>query len=281
VKLIENITSQKPARMIYHYASATGLIGILDKKTLWATNHLHLNDRQELKIATHVFREEARASTLNEEQRAVFLKVIQKLEAPSFIVSLSEHGDLLSQWRAYCPGGDGYALGFSPENPIFESAREKSFNLIRCVYKTEEQRKLCKILLSEFADFFASFKPQRDRDLSEQIRTLFKGYEFKFSLAALNASFKQKGFSEEGEWRLVSQYPERLVSDLGYRTGRFGITPYYPLPLSQGSRKPHIDHLVIGPSSNRKAAKEAINFALKTYGFEGTKVSMSNTPLRK
>jgi hypothetical protein len=36
-----------------------------------------------------------------------------------FVSSFSERGDQLSQWRAYCPGGKGYSLGFRQNNALF------------------------------------------------------------------------------------------------------------------------------------------------------------------
>ncbi|WP_353867109.1 DUF2971 domain-containing protein [uncultured Desulfovibrio sp.] len=36
-----------------------------------------------------------------------------------FICCLSEHGDILSQWRTYADDGRGFAIGFSVENTNF------------------------------------------------------------------------------------------------------------------------------------------------------------------
>jgi hypothetical protein len=128
LRIVDRFIRQRPDDTIYHYTNASGLIGILKTRAIWATSHLHLNDGLEFEIAAKLFREELEHSSLTEKQHQVFWELIKQMQEPRFILSFSQHRDRLSQWRAYCTGGDGYALGFSAENPIFESAQQKSFN---------------------------------------------------------------------------------------------------------------------------------------------------------
>jgi hypothetical protein len=281
VRLNEDFVRQKPERMVYHYTNAAGLIGILKSKSIWATtSHLHLNDRLEFKTAAKLFVQKLAQSSLTEPQRRFFTRFIEEQQKPRFVMSFSEHHDGLSQWRAY-GGGEGYALGFSEANPIFTSAQEVSFGLVKCVYKRTKQGEFCGILISEFQELVISNRCMNEFDLEQQIRTFFRHYEWTYAVALLSASFKHWGFREEAEWRLVSQYPDDLVSKLHYRTGRFGVTPYYALPLGLSDRKACIDRLVIGPNANRRAARESLKRALVTHGFGDTEIVVSNTPLRQ
>jgi Protein of unknown function (DUF2971) len=172
-------------------------------------------------------------------------------------------------------------LGFSVENPIFKSERGRIFNLIKCEYEQTEQRRLCKILVSEFVDVLASQNLTDQQDVSQELRAFFQTYNWTYALALFSASFKHKGFSEEGEWRFVSQYPDELIMNLAYRNGRFGVTPYYPLALSVGGGEGRIDAIRIGPTANKKIAMESLQFALKTHGFDDTEILVSDTPLRQ
>jgi hypothetical protein len=280
VRLIEDFVRQKPERMVYHYTNAAGLIGILKSKSIWATSHLHLNDRLEFKTAAKLFAQKLAQSSLTKPQRRFFMGFVEEQQKPRFVMSFSEHHDRLSQWRAY-GGGEGYALGFSEDNPIFKSAQEVSFGLVKCVYKRAKQAEFCGILIAEFQELVASNHGMNEFDLEQQIRTFFRHYEWTYAVALLSASFKHWGFREEGEWRLVSQYPDDLVSKLDYRTGNFGVTPYYALPLSLSDTKAHLDRLVVGPNENRRVARESLQRALVTHGFGETEIVVSNTPLRR
>jgi hypothetical protein len=225
VRLIDEFVRQKPDRMIYHYTSAPGLIGILKTKSIWATSHLHLNDRLEFGMAAKLFWRQLRRSALTEPEQRFFTSLVEKQQRPSFVTSFSEHHDRLSQWRSY-GGLEGYALGFSEANPIFASAQAASFGLIKCEYRRSKQREFCDILISEFRDLVTSNRGINPPDVEQQIRTFFKHYDWTYALSLLSASLKHKGFSEEGEWRFVSQYPDDLIPKLAYRRGRFGVTPY-------------------------------------------------------
>jgi hypothetical protein len=278
--LIDEFVRQKPDRMIYHYTSAPGLIGILKTKSIWATSHLHLNDRLEFGTAAKLFRRQLKESPLTEPQQRLFISLVEKQQRPSFVTSFSEHHDRLSQWRSY-GGSEGYALGFSEANPIFSSAQAASFGLIKCEYRRSKQREFCDILISEFHDLMTSNRSINPPDIEQQIRKFFKHYDWTYALSLLSASFKHRGFSEEGEWRFVSQHPDDLIPKLAYRPGRFGVTPYYALPLSPNSTASCIDRIVIGPTGNRRAARQSLKQVLTTYGYNTTELVVSHTPLRQ
>ncbi len=55
-----------------------------------------------------------------------------------YVSSFSERPDLLSQWRGYCPGGNGYCLGFERE-VIEDYCVENGMRLEKCLYSHDEQ----------------------------------------------------------------------------------------------------------------------------------------------
>jgi hypothetical protein len=129
---IDSQTTIKPPDHLYHYTSIEGVKGILEKRLLQASEIHFLNDTQEFKYSANILNEIV--STLREKfppDREVayypsppslytksfiqiFIPFVEQVlfippdEAPICIFSLSENGDLLSQWRGYCPFSGGY-----------------------------------------------------------------------------------------------------------------------------------------------------------------------------
>lgn len=99
---------------LYHYTSADGLKGILESKSLWASEDRNLNNDSEIGLGLDLALE-----TLENDDR---LKFTSPLVAPllkdvfqefaAFVVCFTTRRDLLSQWRAYGDDGRGYCLGF-------------------------------------------------------------------------------------------------------------------------------------------------------------------------
>ncbi|MGF7183918.1 DUF2971 domain-containing protein [Tunturiibacter psychrotolerans] len=202
-----------------------------------------MNDRKEYKIAAKLLKVEIEKTKLKSHERRLLLGLINQAQQASFILSFSERGDLLSQWRAYCSEGHGYSLGFSQHHAVFRSAKQHSFNLIRCEYDPTRQRKLCKQLIANFVErYFGSAEYRGSEDMADRIKAFFNRYQWQYTLALLSSSLKHKGFAEEEEWRLVSQYPDDLIPNLEYRVGRFGVTPYYSLPIIVGDEQKLIDN---------------------------------------
>ena len=50
-----------------------------------------------------------------------------------FVASFSENGDQLSQWRAYCPKGNGFSIGFRYSDLSY-LLKTTGFRLVKCIY---------------------------------------------------------------------------------------------------------------------------------------------------
>jgi hypothetical protein len=140
-----------PEKSLCHYTSATGLIGILESKQLYATDVRFLNDSQELLYAVDLAKQYLTNQPLQskDDERKAFadfaLKLLDTkdnlvviLGTPTFVASFSEENDLLSQWRGYCPNGNGFAISFSPDC-IMELAKAHRWQLLKCLYSKREQ----------------------------------------------------------------------------------------------------------------------------------------------
>jgi hypothetical protein len=283
MEALDKFIREKPAACLYHYTGAAGLIGIVESGKLWATDYRHLNDRKEYRIGAKLLEDELDNYRLEDKHRRAFDRLVAQTQKTCYVFSFSEKGDQLSQWRAYCPGGNGYALGFQQSNALFASAKQHSFNLVRCVYDLREQKELCRYLVESFRDGMIrkqSWWPSQ-KDVPSRVRAFFTRYQWNLALALVMAALKHRGFEEEREWRLVSQYPEEALYGVGFRSGRFGVTPYFELPLTlkeDDSRQ--IDEIVIGPTSNRVASRAALDVFLGKRGIAVGGIKVSPTPLR-
>ena len=168
---------------------------------------------------------------------------------------------------------------FCAESSSFGNAAGRKFNLVKCIYKEKDQGELAKQLVSRFAEYDSNH--DSTVDLNERIEAFFARYDWWYLLLNITWAFKHRGFDEEREWRLVCQHPNSLVPHLQYRSGRFGVTPYFALPVAVEDTPIRFDEIVIGPSANRVAAKTALEFLLHTHKCEVTEVLVSRTPLRQ
>jgi len=282
MELLDRFIREKPSGRLYHYTCATGLIGIVQSGKLWATDYRHLNDRKEYQIGAMLLRDELRSSRLSEEQCTAFESLVLHTQRGCFVLSFSERGDQLSQWRAYCPSGNGYALGFGQQNSLFSSAKRHHFNLIRCEYDHREQQKLSRYLVEAFMEGTVSRKSSLGRasTVESRVKTFFDRYKWNLALALVMSALKHSGFEEEKEWRLVSQYPEDALYGVSFRSGRFGVTPYFELPMATGDGPHHIDEIIIGPTSNRTVSRAALDLLLSKSNTAVGHIKVSHTPLR-
>jgi hypothetical protein len=280
---LERFIREKPSGCLYHYTGAAGLIGIIENRKLWATDHRHLNDRKEHQIGTRLLQDELKVSRLEKKDRSAFEDLVASTQKGYFVLSFSEQGDQLSQWRAYSAGGAGYALGFKQNNALFSSATQHSFNLIRCEYDPTKQQELCRYLVDSFIEGMVTHQSlHQENDMASRLKGFRELYHWNLALALAMSALKHQGFEEEKEWRLVSQYPDEIQNGVSFRPGRFGLTPYFELPICLKKEDPcKIDEITIGPSSNRTAARTALDLLLSRTETEVGHIRISCTPLRQ
>jgi len=159
-----------PPECLYHYTTALGLLGMLEKGRLWATNARFMNDPTEGRYAQGLVREVLKEEAATYEQSIAkisegqnwFERLLQKFsyrgpEIKSWIANTLQvldrrnvfvccfcpDGDLLSQWRGYGATGAGYAVGF--ETVKLKSVRQSPYTQIRkIIYDEATQRRILK-----------------------------------------------------------------------------------------------------------------------------------------
>ena len=127
----QQVMSKPTPSTIFQYNNDVGLRGIIESGTLRLTDIFYLNDPSELRHGCQPAIEfiTAEESEVRPEIKAFAPYLRARLQsgieaANLFVLSFSEAGNDLAQWRAYADNGHGYALGF--DGHILEQAFGKS-----------------------------------------------------------------------------------------------------------------------------------------------------------
>lgn len=276
-----NIFSQSlPSDTLYHYTSQEGVKGIIMSKQIWATNILYLNDSSEsyhgIKIIGEILNERQINASTNELPFFEALSTFKGNVLPDdvFVASLTEEGDLLSQWRGYTQVNSGYSIGFD-SNQLKRMALDDGpvCHLLKCVYDEDKQKRMINDVIDEGLSSWLKAKGEYQESYTPVAAV-------KDKLGYLAACAKHPSFSEEKEWRIVVAYPKSQY--LKFRFGKSTLIPYLELswkPVLQVESQ-LIHSITVGPCPDPKCSKWAINRLLQLSGIQNPRVEESKIPYR-
>jgi hypothetical protein len=253
-----------PGRLLYHYTSAAGLLGILERRCLFASDVWFLNDASEVRYAQTRMVERVR-QYLGPDQPWL-QELLEVSEAKPgwlddvFVTSFCEEPDLLSQWRGYATGG--FAIGFAADVLAALSDGEGVPRLVQVDYGAESGRRRLRGLFEKLADGGPYTSEERER----LARTV---------LLPEMARVKEPSFSEEKEWRLlvIEERPERIL----FRVGATGVVPYVEIALTEAST---VREIVIGPATDQQLHRRGVEQLLARRGYRGVAIRESTSSLR-
>lgn len=286
-------------RTIFHYTDAAGLDGILKTRTIWASSINYLNDSKEIYYARDLVRNYVNANYDSEVNRLLIELAIGHIfpelggdlfHAQIYVTSFSAKCDDLSQWRAYA-SKHGYCIGFAP-SMLTEHAKQQGFSLEKVCYKKEDQE----VLIKPIADSYLS--ASRELSLSAgQLQSLtgrwpWKDHEqlmelannFRDSLLPVAPLLKDRSFSEEEEWRLVSQ--QNIKQEFEVRITDNGIVPYTVISLLNKdndigeSVDIGVRVIVTGPSPRMNLNHISSLFVVSKYNVSCGSYTITTTPYR-
>lgn len=254
--------------ILYQYTDSTGFIGLVQSGSIWATHALFQNDRSELLHLDEVIAGVAE-SLAGQATSTAARRVLEALSKPSwryvrvashfYVACFTTEFDQLSQWRAYAGDGLGYAVGFSTDQAFHVRDATATARLIKVLYAPKDKARTITPILEEIVRILNKC-PESDHEVGYQ-RGIVAAYDM---VGSLGAAFKNEGFGEEKEWRLV-------VSDLGtremvrYRPGRFDVTPY--VELHAGAKLPIVE-LFLGPRLYEEQALIGARGFLERHGYK-------------
>jgi hypothetical protein len=286
--------------LLYHYTDAAGLHGILMSGELWATEALYLNDASELDFVFQLLDEVLtgfmQGSPAPGPSAQEVIKMLQLAldvgrelwhgDIFCFVACFCEDKDLLSQWRAYAHGDDGYAIGFKRHEIESSSVHERlgPYTFERVDYDAEAKKTELKKNLLHAVEIYqrhAMSEKERLPIWRSLMADYFGGVGFYAPLC------KSPGFAEEKEWRVVSRLRRVDLPGteiLKFRTATLGLVPYVALDVSGGelSRRARIGEIVIGPTLHPELAERSLRLLLAAVGYQEDEVlvTRSKIPLR-
>ena len=285
---------QDPPRLLYHYTSAEGLLGMLEGRQLWATNVRFMNDTTELGYGINLVREvlqepatrrarrTARTRTAGKHGRSDILSLLADTEVNTkhFAVCFCENGDLLSQWRGYGALGSGFAIGLESRKlgrfaaPFLPESRmgPESLGVIlrKVIYDPRVQKPLVRKWIACV-------------DSATDPEGAFPAFRMLYECLVC---FKDPGFQEEREWRLIQQgrVGGNDICKESFRASAGRIVSYLPLtfPLLASTRatgKPPINDfpagaITYGPTVDDEAAGHALRALVKHHGFDPRRLTV-------
>jgi hypothetical protein len=279
------ITEELPG-FLYHYTSIENFKGIVDSQEIWATAADYLlNDPTEITIAKSI------ASKILEERKKDFSEkkelhkkcktIIESSDTGKeyqFVCSFTEEGDLLSQWRAYCPQG-GVSVGFfvpkiSQNDQYLEIKNGSPHNnyyvhenyICKCIYDTQEQKRK----INDLLDFLIKYADVGNGQLVGFFNKMIQTFSY---------SFKHKSFEEEKEWRLCCfVLPED--EQIKYRVKDSMLIPYLPFGIVDKENHSIISKIIVGPSRDKEKLKSSILSYLNDSGvtLSSQDIEVTQTP---
>lgn len=289
-------------QILYHYTSLAGALGILSNKSIWATDVRYLNDPHEFahalqfakRFATQIYMED---DYLDEFGRMLRHATESVSAEDLFVTSFSETGDLLSQWRGYCPTSGGVCLGFSYEK-ILEFCHANGFHFEKCIYEHDRQASQVGALVNECSSKFPMPKISRQSfqslPTSEQVDAHFSYHEslkepgnkaqadialnwLCAEIADLAPRFKNYGYHEEREWRLIARDPDFPKRFRVSSTGSYYV-PYVELPLLAGIGIDSLKQIIVGPNPNQQRCINSLRMMASQNGFTDITLTPSEIP---
>jgi len=286
-----------PTRL-YHYTDLDGLRGILQSNLLWATDARALNDRTELIYGAALLVSELEKFSYesNETISSALIKLAGFYKEhgnhlldffETYVISLSEAPDMLSQWRAYSNQAMGCCLEFDfSDSRVFtisDGSIPIPLEILPVIYNETTQRALIRSGIEKVLNYLHSILMEPS-ELKLGVITGWVFHAFKPYLMA----FKHPGFAEEKEWRVVASCPKTMATSYKRQrnTGSEQISYTECLFLQENTEKfwqreiLPITGIKFGPLAD-DLIRADVNKWLSTHGYEKqATTSNSCIPLR-
>lgn len=315
--------------LLYHYTTQEGLLGIFKERKIWSSHLHYLNDTSEGQIFTKLVLDRlnqrpAAAPKEPPSQLAMLgqlmllsvdrpeshiqgtdLMVLSWAESAfswiaaqdTFVTSLSEQGDLFSQWRAYSGETGGYGIGFTCSylrsvgvhflESLEESFYDDSNPLEACRYCDKPEEESLEREIGQIVDSYITEtnqpKWQTLLETKEGLRTLGAiAKKHFFPLGRRRAITKDQAFREEAEWRLVFQLERAGTtnSEPDFRPGRSMPIPYFKVDLTWENQALEIPEIIVGPCPHPSEAANSVRKLLRKEGVQKFEVKNSKIPYR-
>lgn len=296
--------------LIYHYTSAEGLMGILNKEqeriNLWFTDYRYLNDISEGTELKRIFDEVCLSMKDDGEMSEEIFDSIKNIEfddkrffiytdkednenvshiknsdTETFVCCFCRNGDSLNMWRSYSNINTGYAVGLynfrmksTTKKDVFTPSNDEiaDFDWFDIIYDDNEKREKIR---TEISHELSNLKACNLLDKQNSTKALqYKLLQYKYC-------FKHSCFASEAEVRCVVSIPrdkdkfkDKNHYKIQYRNRNGMIVPYLIVPFP----KEALHSIVVAPTAP-EMAEEGIQSYLMDFNAKA-KVIRSSLPIR-
>jgi hypothetical protein len=294
---------------LLHYTTATGLQGILENHTLWATHTGYVNDSTECKEffkykLPQLFQKCVAEVNLagHTVDPAVISELTETLESipsrlDSYVISFcgsvnhNMKDGLLSQWRGYGADG-GYAIVFDTNslNDLLMAEPER----VRLGAVTLSEVEYC--VSTPGIEYALPEMIKRANRFSKALKSYLITSDDKHLLDVATATLmltvahKHAGFSEEQEVRAVimpfpqdgsneqdTELPVLKAPPREFFNNRNGLLIPY-LKVFDGNHPLPIQEVIVGPHPDTARRMLVVDKLLTSNGYKGVKVTESKIP---
>ena len=254
--------------VLYHYTSNSALLSILKNKSLWLSAQWHLNDYAEGHVFNILVGE--LAEHLGLQPSSDRLESISSVGC--YVNCLTQHEDMLSQWRGYAEDGKGVAIGI------------KKSALIDLINGSNEAL----LYPVEYADSLSDLSAEKRNLIEKTLKSDGSpSDDFLLALAKERWSVKGRGFLEEAEFRLmltprnpgsVVNFQSGARAVCNYRATSNNVREYYEIIFHSAAKHTFIDSIVLGPKNDSDL--DSIKRLVEYYDFSDVNVKRSKTTYR-
>jgi hypothetical protein len=274
IKNLNQYILTSPPPTLYHYTNQVGLIGILTSWEIWATKIQYMNDTSEFKLSLQLVEDVLKSkfeNPISEKERHLITRYLTEIkyidDINVCVCSFSEVKDSLSLWRGYGAPHSNFAIGFYGEH-LSRIAKENRFTLAKCIYDPDIQLKI----VTELVEWFVS-KPGK-------LPPINCGSPFLRQLEKIAPLLKNKHFSVEAEWRLVTSLVSATDPHYRVRQGRSSPTPYYRVSLMNKIFDHSMPEIIVGPCPDMELSKSSVEMLAYAAGVSFNDFKVSQIPYR-
>lgn len=270
---------------LFHYTDLGGLKGMLESKSLWATNLYFLNDRNEAVHGYYCFENTIKYlddKVISQKKKEILQNALNACkgelskegntrEKNIYNISFCLDSDKLSQWRGY-GAHQGVCIEFDKDELIYgidsEGMRFKHDKVNYC-------SEISTVEMNESINLFF----QKINLNPQTIDDNFVWYISAFTMInQITPFFKNDGFSEENEYRFIFS-PDAEMMDVKFRVNANGLIPYISVGM-KGKAKLPIPKIIIGPAKDPDFIVNGIKMLLLKFGYQNVDVEISKLPYR-